>query len=104
MGDGKKVISLADNHLLLWDLQESSSQAVEKEKPRNLKWYPRAWRALLGGGRRRAAGRGDFLSEAALYLSVPVQLTQPFSLVVPSCCHKSPSTLWARADPRNDLS
>ncbi|KAG3267518.1 hypothetical protein H1C71_035022 [Ictidomys tridecemlineatus] len=28
MGDGKKVISLADNHLLLWDLQESSSQAV----------------------------------------------------------------------------
>ncbi|XP_045404924.1 EARP and GARP complex-interacting protein 1 isoform X2 [Lemur catta] len=28
MGDGKKVISLADNHILLWDLQESSSQAV----------------------------------------------------------------------------
>ncbi|XP_058407838.1 EARP and GARP complex-interacting protein 1 isoform X1 [Diceros bicornis minor] len=27
-GDGKKVISLADNHILLWDLQESSSQAV----------------------------------------------------------------------------
>lgn len=27
-GDGKRVISLADNHLLLWDLQESSSQAV----------------------------------------------------------------------------
>ncbi|KAF7247612.1 hypothetical protein EYD10_06454 [Varanus komodoensis] len=33
MGDGKKLISLADNHLLLWDLQESSSQAVtEKHK------------------------------------------------------------------------
>nr|KAF6429269.1 EARP complex and GARP complex interacting protein 1 [Molossus molossus] len=27
-GDGKRVISLADNHLLLWDLQGSSSQAV----------------------------------------------------------------------------
>nr|XP_035931997.1 EARP and GARP complex-interacting protein 1 isoform X2 [Halichoerus grypus] len=27
-GDGKKVISLADNHILLWDLQESSGQAV----------------------------------------------------------------------------
>ncbi|KAK2489970.1 hypothetical protein MC885_006069 [Smutsia gigantea] len=27
-GDGTKVISLADNHILLWDLQESSSQAV----------------------------------------------------------------------------
>ncbi|XP_030776987.1 EARP and GARP complex-interacting protein 1 isoform X1 [Rhinopithecus roxellana] len=29
MGDGKKIISLADNHILLWDLQESSSQAVD---------------------------------------------------------------------------
>ncbi|XP_070811199.1 EARP and GARP complex-interacting protein 1 isoform X2 [Pituophis catenifer annectens] len=28
MGDGKKLISLADNHLLLWDLQESSTKAV----------------------------------------------------------------------------
>ncbi|KAM9018821.1 EARP and GARP complex-interacting protein 1 isoform 1-T2 [Ara ararauna] len=28
MGDGKKVISLADNNILLWDLQESSSKAV----------------------------------------------------------------------------
>ncbi|XP_012884337.1 PREDICTED: protein TSSC1 isoform X2 [Dipodomys ordii] len=28
MGDGKRVISLADNRILLWDLQESSSQAV----------------------------------------------------------------------------
>ncbi|KAL6047222.1 hypothetical protein STEG23_021907, partial [Scotinomys teguina] len=28
MGDGKKVISLADSHILLWDLQASSSQAV----------------------------------------------------------------------------
>ncbi|GAB1297358.1 EARP and GARP complex-interacting protein 1 [Apodemus speciosus] len=28
MGDGKKVISLADSHILLWDLQPSSSQAV----------------------------------------------------------------------------
>uniref|UniRef100_A0A670IZD0 EARP complex and GARP complex interacting protein 1 n=1 Tax=Podarcis muralis TaxID=64176 RepID=A0A670IZD0_PODMU len=28
MGDGKRLISLADNHLLLWDLQESSSKAV----------------------------------------------------------------------------
>lgn len=28
MGDGKRVISLADNHALLWDLQESSTQAV----------------------------------------------------------------------------
>lgn len=27
-GDGKRVISLADNHILLWDLQESSSQAA----------------------------------------------------------------------------
>ncbi|KAB0373177.1 hypothetical protein FD755_014836 [Muntiacus reevesi] len=27
-GDGKRVISLADNHVLLWDLQESSSQAT----------------------------------------------------------------------------
>ncbi|XP_036729656.1 EARP and GARP complex-interacting protein 1 isoform X2 [Balaenoptera musculus] len=27
-GDGKRVISLADNHILLWDLQEGSSQAV----------------------------------------------------------------------------
>ncbi|XP_064427951.1 EARP and GARP complex-interacting protein 1 isoform X3 [Mirounga angustirostris] len=27
-GDGKKVISLADNHILLWDLQESSGRAV----------------------------------------------------------------------------
>ncbi|XP_034715056.1 EARP-interacting protein homolog [Etheostoma cragini] len=27
MGDGKRVISLADNHALLWDLQESSTQA-----------------------------------------------------------------------------
>ncbi|KAI2522294.1 EARP complex and GARP complex interacting protein 1 [Homo sapiens] len=31
MGDGKKIISLADNHILLWDLQESSSQAVREE-------------------------------------------------------------------------
>lgn len=31
-GDGKKVISLADNHILLWDLQESSTQAVVSEK------------------------------------------------------------------------
>ncbi|AWP16933.1 putative protein TSSC1-like isoform 4 [Scophthalmus maximus] len=28
MGDGKRVISLADNHALLWDLQESSTQAT----------------------------------------------------------------------------
>uniref|UniRef100_A0A3Q4GJG7 EARP complex and GARP complex interacting protein 1 n=1 Tax=Neolamprologus brichardi TaxID=32507 RepID=A0A3Q4GJG7_NEOBR len=28
MGDGKRVISLADNHALLWDLQESSTQAA----------------------------------------------------------------------------
>lgn len=28
MGDGKKVISLADNHILLWDLQQSSGRAV----------------------------------------------------------------------------
>ncbi|XP_036928113.1 EARP-interacting protein homolog isoform X2 [Acanthopagrus latus] len=28
MGDGKRVISLADNHALLWDLQESSTQAM----------------------------------------------------------------------------
>ena len=27
-GDGKRAISLADNHLLLWDLQESCSQAT----------------------------------------------------------------------------
>lgn len=34
MGDGKKVITLADNHLLLWDLQESSSQAVVSNQRR----------------------------------------------------------------------
>ncbi|XP_061651816.1 EARP-interacting protein homolog isoform X2 [Phyllopteryx taeniolatus] len=28
LGDGKHVISLADNHVLLWDLQESSTQAT----------------------------------------------------------------------------
>ncbi|XP_015236749.1 PREDICTED: protein TSSC1 [Cyprinodon variegatus] len=28
MGDGKRVISLADNHALLWDLQESCTQAT----------------------------------------------------------------------------
>ncbi|XP_034015663.1 EARP-interacting protein homolog [Thalassophryne amazonica] len=28
MGDGKRVISLADNYALLWDLQESSTQAT----------------------------------------------------------------------------
>uniref|UniRef100_H3DN50 EARP complex and GARP complex interacting protein 1 n=1 Tax=Tetraodon nigroviridis TaxID=99883 RepID=H3DN50_TETNG len=28
MGDGKRLISLADNHALLWDLQESSTQAT----------------------------------------------------------------------------
>ncbi|XP_070776548.1 EARP-interacting protein homolog isoform X1 [Enoplosus armatus] len=28
MGDGKRVISLADNHALLWDLQESSTRAT----------------------------------------------------------------------------
>jgi len=28
MGDGKRVISLAENHVLLWDLQESSSKAT----------------------------------------------------------------------------
>ncbi|XP_009078552.1 PREDICTED: protein TSSC1-like, partial [Acanthisitta chloris] len=28
MGDGKKIISLADNNILLWDLQESSDKAV----------------------------------------------------------------------------
>ncbi|KAG9336180.1 hypothetical protein JZ751_002527 [Albula glossodonta] len=28
MGDGKRLISLADNHVLLWDLQESSTKAV----------------------------------------------------------------------------
>lgn len=28
MGDGKKIISLADNNVLLWDLQESSAKAV----------------------------------------------------------------------------
>lgn len=27
MGDGKKIISLADNNILLWDLQESSNKA-----------------------------------------------------------------------------
>ncbi|RMC17324.1 hypothetical protein DUI87_05905 [Hirundo rustica rustica] len=27
MGDGKKIISLADNNILLWDLQESSAKA-----------------------------------------------------------------------------
>ncbi|KAG8512335.1 EARP and GARP complex-interacting protein 1 [Galemys pyrenaicus] len=32
-GDGKKVISLADNHILLWDLQESSSQAPVSDQP-----------------------------------------------------------------------
>uniref|UniRef100_A0A8B9PY53 EARP complex and GARP complex interacting protein 1 n=1 Tax=Apteryx owenii TaxID=8824 RepID=A0A8B9PY53_APTOW len=28
MGDGKRLISLADNNILLWDLQESSAKAV----------------------------------------------------------------------------
>ncbi|XP_069462134.1 EARP and GARP complex-interacting protein 1 isoform X2 [Ambystoma mexicanum] len=28
MGDGKKILSLADNHMLIWDLQESSTNAV----------------------------------------------------------------------------
>ncbi|XP_016335934.1 EARP-interacting protein homolog [Sinocyclocheilus anshuiensis] len=28
MGDGKRVISLAENHVLLWDLQESSTKAT----------------------------------------------------------------------------
>ncbi|TRZ02665.1 hypothetical protein DNTS_024400 [Danionella cerebrum] len=28
MGDGKRVISLAENHVLVWDLQESSSKAT----------------------------------------------------------------------------
>ncbi|XP_069742300.1 EARP-interacting protein homolog isoform X3 [Narcine bancroftii] len=28
MGDGKRVASLTDNHVLLWDLQESSSKAA----------------------------------------------------------------------------
>lgn len=32
MGDGKRLISLADNHALLWDLQESSTQATVREK------------------------------------------------------------------------
>lgn len=31
MGDGKRVISLADNHALLWDLQESSTRATVRE-------------------------------------------------------------------------
>ena len=30
MGDGKRVMSLSDNHALLWDLQESSTQATVK--------------------------------------------------------------------------
>ncbi|KAI4898441.1 hypothetical protein NFI96_000497 [Prochilodus magdalenae] len=28
MGDGKRVISLADSHVVLWDLQESSTKAT----------------------------------------------------------------------------
>lgn len=28
MGDGKKIILLVDNYILLWDLQESLSQVV----------------------------------------------------------------------------
>jgi EARP and GARP complex-interacting protein 1 len=36
MGDGKKVISLADSHILLWDLQPSSSQAVVSKKGETL--------------------------------------------------------------------
>lgn len=36
MGDGKKVISLADSHILLWDLQASSSQAVVSKKDKGL--------------------------------------------------------------------
>lgn len=36
MGDGKKVISLADSHILLWDLQASSSQAVVSKKSKGL--------------------------------------------------------------------
>lgn len=28
MGDGKRVISLAENHVLLWDLRESSTKAT----------------------------------------------------------------------------
>lgn len=31
MGDGKRLISLADNHALLWDLQESSTQATVRQ-------------------------------------------------------------------------
>ena len=31
-GDGRRVISLADSHILLWDLQESSSQAVVSDR------------------------------------------------------------------------
>uniref|UniRef100_A0A8C5MMC8 EARP-interacting protein homolog n=1 Tax=Leptobrachium leishanense TaxID=445787 RepID=A0A8C5MMC8_9ANUR len=28
LGDGKKILSLADNHLMIWDLQESSTKSV----------------------------------------------------------------------------
>uniref|UniRef100_A0A7N9D047 EARP complex and GARP complex interacting protein 1 n=1 Tax=Macaca fascicularis TaxID=9541 RepID=A0A7N9D047_MACFA len=63
MGDGKKIISLADNHILLWDLQESSSQAVREESKHSKRAcmdpvcavIPRleAW----GGGTRESGSR-----------------------------------------------
>uniref|UniRef100_A0A674HUN6 EARP complex and GARP complex interacting protein 1 n=1 Tax=Taeniopygia guttata TaxID=59729 RepID=A0A674HUN6_TAEGU len=41
MGDGKKIISLADNNILLWDLQESSTKAVLD--PREAKKMHKVW-------------------------------------------------------------
>ncbi|KAB1267083.1 EARP and GARP complex-interacting protein 1 [Camelus dromedarius] len=32
-GAGGRVISLADNHVLLWDLQESGSRAAVSDRP-----------------------------------------------------------------------
>uniref|UniRef100_A0A2K6BXI0 EARP complex and GARP complex interacting protein 1 n=1 Tax=Macaca nemestrina TaxID=9545 RepID=A0A2K6BXI0_MACNE len=56
MGDGKKIISLADNHILLWDLQESSSQAVVMCMDPVCAVIPRL-EAVWGGGTRESGSR-----------------------------------------------
>lgn len=49
-GDGKRVVSLADNHLLLWDLQESASRArVGDDRAPALSWWVRTWGESLTG-------------------------------------------------------
>ncbi|CAB1330730.1 unnamed protein product [Coregonus sp. 'balchen'] len=123
MGDGKRVISLADNHALLWDLTESSTQATWKALcPPCAVTLMSAWAAeqqsyqvtqpaldmvaIKNGGREREGGRSlaaktdssSAVENANLLHSIPLSHSPLLSSIPPSFPTSLPSIRGSQAD------